>query len=78
MLDVDFGGFVCILFVVIVLFYVGFFMLNWIKMQEVIFVNLINNFILLFIIRICYYGLFYSYDCFESENGIFFFFLKIS
>lgn len=73
MSDVDFGGLVCISFVVIVLFHVGFSTPNWIKMQEVISANSTNNSILSLTTRTCHHGLFYSYDCPESENGILFF-----
>lgn len=77
MSDVDFGGPVCISFVVIVLFHVGFFTPNWIKMQEVTSANSTNNSTLSLTTRTCHHGLFYSYDCPESENGILFF-LKTS
>lgn len=73
MSDVDFGGPVCISFVVIVLFHVGFSTPNWIKMQEVTSANSTNNSTLSLTTRTCHHGLFYSYDCPESENGIFFF-----
>lgn len=73
MSDVDFGGLVCISFVVIVLFHVGFSTPNWIKMQEVISANSTNNSILSLTTRTCHHGLFYSYDCPESENDILFF-----
>lgn len=73
MSDVDFGGPVCISFVVIVLFHVGFSTPNWIKMQEVTSANLTNNSTLSLTTRTCHHGLFYSYDCPESENGILFF-----
>lgn len=72
MSDVDFGGPVCISFVVIVLFHVGFSTPNWIKMQEVTSANSTNNSTLSLTTRTCHHGLFYSYDCPESENGIFF------
>lgn len=77
MSDVDFGGPVCISFVVIVLFHVGFSTPNWIKMQEVTSANSTNNSTLSLTTRTCHHGLFYSYDCPESENGILFF-LKTS
>lgn len=73
MSDVDFGGLVCISFVVIVLFHVGFSTPNWIKMQEVTSANSTNNSTLSLTTRTCHHGLFYSYDCPESENGILFF-----
>lgn len=73
MSDVDFGGLVCISFVVIVLFHVGFSTPNWIKMQEVTSANSTNNSTLSLTTRTCHHGLFYSYDCPESENGIIFF-----
>lgn len=73
MSDVDFGGLVCISFVVIVLFHVGFSTPNWIKMQEVTSTNSTNNSTLSLTTRTCHHGLFYSYDCPESENGILFF-----
>lgn len=73
MSDVDFGGPVCISFVVIVLFHVGFSTPNWIKMQEVTSANSTNNSTLSLTTRTCHHGLFYSYDCPESENGIIFF-----
>lgn len=72
MSDVDFGGPVCISFVVIVMFHVGFSTPNWIKMQEVTSANLTNNSTLSLTTRTCHHGLFYSYDCPESENGILF------
>lgn len=72
MSDVDFGGPVCISFVVIVLFHVGFSTPNWIKMQEVTSANSTNNSTLSLTTRTCHHGLFYSYDCPESENGILF------
>lgn len=73
MSDVDFGGLVCISFVVIVLFHVGFSTPNWIKMQKVTSANSTNNSTLSLTTRTCHHGLFYSYDCPESENGIIFF-----
>lgn len=76
MSDVDFGGPVCISFVVIVLFHVGFSTPNWIKIQEVTSANSTNNSTLSLTTRTCHHGLFYSYDCPESENGILFFFKK--
>lgn len=72
MSDVDFGGLVCISFVVIVLFHVGFSTPNWIKMQKVTSANSTNNSTLSLTTRTCHHGLFYSYDCPESENGIIF------
>lgn len=77
MSDVDFGSPVCISFVVIVLFHVGFSTPNWIKMQEVTSANSTNNSTLSLTTRTCHHGLFYSYDCPESENGILFFYKQV-
>jgi hypothetical protein len=71
MSDVVFGVFVCIAFVVIVLFDVGVVTPNWVTVQETVLNSTHST-------KNCTYGLLYSLDCPDNDNGETFIFSVIS